>query len=179
MVDSPDTRTRGGRASNPLSLDLLLCLLPCLERASAGMGGANGRARASRWCLLSRWSESMEEAHCALGLASSRRSVPHSKEGPRVYLTASHLRLELGQLGCRGRPCAFSELHLAVPSVRPGANVSWQSHRHRPTPQPYLLEAKVVMGSEPPRALTLVPERYSPSLRRDTRVPYLYGVFGV
>ena len=119
-----------------------LSLFSCVERASAGVGGVNGRAGASRCCPLSRWSGSEEEACCALGLAS-RRSVSQSKEGPRVYL--SHrlsLAVGIGATGVSRQPTCSLELHLTVRCVRPGANVSWQSHRHRPAPQPYLPEAK-------------------------------------
>eukprot|EP00963_Diacronema_lutheri_P010284 scaffold997_cov333-Pavlova_lutheri.AAC.8 len=110
-----------------------LSLLPCVEGASAGVGGENGRSE--------------EEACCALGVAS-RRSVSQSKEGPRVYL--SHrlsLAVGIGATGVPWQPTCSLESHLTVRCVRPGANVSWQSHRHRPAPQPYLPEGKVEMGS--------------------------------
>eukprot|EP00963_Diacronema_lutheri_P013680 scaffold2678_cov356-Pavlova_lutheri.AAC.6 len=126
-----------------------LSLLPCVEGASAAVGGENGRAGASRWCLLTHWSGSEEEACCALGLAS-RGSVSQSKEGPRVYLSLRlSLAVGIGATGVSWHPTCSLESHLTVRSVRLGANVSWQSHRHRPAPQPYLLEAKVEMGSVP------------------------------
>ena len=51
----------------PFVRGLLLLSLFLDGRASAGVGGADGRARASRCCRLSRWSGSEEEARGALG----------------------------------------------------------------------------------------------------------------
>eukprot|EP00963_Diacronema_lutheri_P008609 scaffold763_cov403-Pavlova_lutheri.AAC.6 len=161
----------GERGLHPLSRGLLL---PCIERASAGVGGANGRAGASTWCPLSRWSGSEEEACCALGLASRRSSVSQSREGPGVYL--SHrlsLAVGIGATGVSWQPTCSLELHLTVRCVRRGANVSWQSHRHRPAPQPYLLEAKGRDGFDPLQSVCfgLNPRCPSQEIRSDSGRP--------
>eukprot|EP00963_Diacronema_lutheri_P006869 scaffold615_cov387-Pavlova_lutheri.AAC.3 len=64
------------------------------------------RSGVSKWGLLSRWSGSEEErvAH----LARQVEGLYHKakRDQGSISLTASHWRLELGQLGCRGSPRA-------------------------------------------------------------------------